>query len=86
MLPPNLLLLFERFTDFLLPVSLRISSDRAHDLLPEGLALILLKTSAIECGTAAEWTQDIRVRRKCALLHSKALIGRTRHASFDVHA
>ena len=86
MLPADLLLLFERLTDFLLPVSLRVRGDRAHNLLSEGLPLILLKTLAIEGGAAAEWAHDVRVWRKCALLHSKALIGRTRHTGFDVNA
>ena len=85
-LPANLLLLLERLTDFLLPVSLCVCGDRAHDLLSEGLPLILLKTLAIEGGAAAEWAHDVCVWRKYALLHSKALIGRTRHTGFDVNA
>ena len=57
----DLLLLFERFTNFLLPVGLRVRGDRAHDLLSEGLTLILLETSSIEGRTTTEWTHDVRV-------------------------
>ena len=85
-LPTNLLLLFERFTNLLLPVSLCVRGDRAHDLLSEGLPLILFKTLAIEGGAAAEWAHNVCVWRKCAHLHSKALIGSTRHTGFDVNA